>query len=135
MNSNKPSGGGGLTVGFAQSSRLRKMREKALGAATPAPAVTPAIAETSAGDTKLSPELLLARRLIDRRLSELLATLPSGKQHSLFRIRFGIELNRIKDLPIRQVFSRLKIADPQLPPHSPAMKRIGDLNYNGKPCG
>lgn len=134
MNIHKPSGSG-MTVGFAQSSRLRQMREKALGATAPSPAPQTSKPETSPNDAKLSPELLLARRLIDQRLAELLATLPAGKQNSLFRIRFGLELSQIKALPIRQVFGKLKIADPQLPPQSPAMKRIGDLNYNGQPCG
>lgn len=134
MNGNKPNGSG-LAVGLAQSSRLREMREKALGAVAPSPAPKTTAPETSPSDAKLSPELLLARRLIDQRLAELLATLPPGKQNSLFRIRFGLELSEIKTLPIRRVFGKLKIADPQLPPQSPAMKRIGDLNYNGQPCG
>ena len=134
MNGGKPSGNG-VMVGFAQSSRLREMREKAQGAAVPSPAPRTTPPEASPNDAKLSPELRLARRLIDQRLAELLATLPAGKQNSLFRIRFGMELSQIKTLPIRQVFGKLKIADPQLPPQSPAMKRIGDLNYNGQPCG
>ncbi len=134
MNGGKPSDNG-VMVGFAQSSRLREMREKAQGVAVPSPTPRTTPPEASPNDAKLSPALRLARRLIDQRLAELLATLPAGKQNSLFRIRFGMELSQIKTLPIRQVFGKLKIADPQLPPQSPAMKRIGDLNYNGQPCG
>lgn len=125
-------GAGPVAVGLAQSSRLREMREK-VNAGTP---LRPdrAAAKISADKQSqgLSPELLLARQLIDQRLAEILAGLPAGKQRSLFKIRFGVEIEQIKHLPIRGAVSLLAINHPDLLSSSPVMKRVAALNYEGE---
>lgn len=127
----RPSGpAGSLLVSPGKSSRLREMRERAAAANRPAP-VPPSNKVLVSGNS-FSPELALARQLIDQRLTEIMASLPAGKQQRLFKIRFGIEPNRLKDLPIKQIFKLLKIDHPQFNSQSTNMKRVGDLNYNGR---
>jgi hypothetical protein len=119
-----------LLVNPGQSSRLQAMRQRAATSNQPAPA--PAKPTLQAKDESLSPELALARQLIDQRLSEIMAALPVGKQQSLFKIRFGMEPEQIKALPIKQVFALLEINHPQFNNLSANMKQVADLNYNGR---
>jgi hypothetical protein len=121
-----------LLVNPGQSSRLQAMRQRAATANQPAPAPTKADVKTK--DENLSPELALARRLIDERLNEILSALPVGKQRRLFKIRFGMEPEEIKALPIKQVFALLEIKHPQFNNLSANMKQVADLNYNGQPA-
>lgn len=119
-----------LLVNPGKSSRLQEMRQRAATANQPAPA--PAQPSFQAKDENMSPEMALARQLIDHRLTEILAALPIGKQRRLFKIRFGVEPEKIKDLAIKQIFALLEINHPQLHNLSANMKRIADLNYNGR---
>jgi hypothetical protein len=120
-----------MLVSPGKSSRLRDMRNSVLEAKAPAPLVQPK-KQTTRDDKDLSPELTLARRLIDQRLAEIMATLPAGKQLSLFKIRFGVELDQIKTLPIKRVVAILKISHPQLNDPRGNMKQTVELTYNGK---
>ncbi|WP_446811936.1 hypothetical protein ACH50O_10345 [Methylomonas sp. 2BW1-5-20] len=119
-----------LLVNPGKSSRLQEMRQRATTANQPAPA--PTQPTFRAKDENLSPELTLARQLIDQRLSEIMAALPVGKQRSLFKIRFGMEPAQIKALPIKQIFSLLEINHTQFNNLSANMKQVADLNYNGR---
>lgn len=47
--------------------------------------------------------------LIDQKLAKILAEFPANKQRSLFKIRFGIALDELKNLPLKQVAAILKI--------------------------
>lgn len=49
------------------------------------------------------------RRLITQRLSEILAQLPVGKQRSLFKIRYGVDLEQLEQLPVSRVAEILNI--------------------------
>lgn len=119
-----------LLVSPGKSTRLQAMRERA-AANRPEPAPPP-ISQALVKDENFCPELTLARQLIDQRLTGLLASLPTGKQRSLFKIRFGMEPDQIKALPIQQIFALLEIQHPSFNNLSANMKRIGDLNYNGQ---
>jgi hypothetical protein len=119
-----------LLVNPGKSSRLQEMRQRAATANQPAPAPTQPSFQAKDGD--LSPELALARDLIDQRLNEILATLPVGKQRSLFKIRFGMDPEQIKALAIKQIFALLEINHPQFNNLSANMKQVADLNYNGR---
>jgi hypothetical protein len=110
-----------------KSSRLLAMRDKAVTADAVGQECS-AIAAT----LKLSPELLLARLVIDQRMTEIMTMLPPGKQRRLFKIRYGVELEQIRNLPIKQVCKLLDIAWPANQNPATVMKLIGDLNYNGK---
>ena len=126
---NKPKSGTSdaslLVIG--KSSRLQEMRNKNLNQTEPAkelhqPQIKPQ-----------SNELSIAQQIIDQQLNAILAGLPPGKQRSLFKIRYGMELEQIKQLPIRQIIRLLKIEDPQLTQARGEMKRILELTYNGQP--
>lgn len=49
------------------------------------------------------------RAAIRQRLDEILASLPAGKQRSLFKIRYGMELDNLEHLPADQIAAKLKI--------------------------
>jgi len=114
-----------------KSSRLQAMRAAAMGAKPEAATVKPASKPVD-HDKKFSPELLLARQLIDQRLTELLANLPVGKQQGLFKIRFGMTPEQIKQLPLKQIFSKLAINPAQIKPSTTNQQSIWELNYNGE---
>ena len=58
--------------------------------------------------------------------------LPAGKQRRFFKIRYGVELEQIKVLPLKRVLKLLDIPQAIYRNHASAMKLIGDLNYNGE---
>ncbi len=120
-----PSGVSLVTPG--KSSRLQAMRDKTVTA----DAVEQARSTTEAA-LMFSPELLLARLAIDQRLTEIMVMLPPGKQRRLFKIRYGVELEQISNLPIKHVCKVLDIALPANQNPATVMKLIGDLNYNGE---
>ena len=115
-----------------KSRRLQEMRNKSLN--LPTSAITN---DQTAGQSKLEdkiqPELLLlARRLIDQALAEILAGLPAGKQRSLFKIRYNMDLNTLEQQPIHHIVKQLKIKHPQLTQPCGAMKKVLELTYNGQ---
>lgn len=114
-----------------KSSRLQAMRASVTGAKPETAPVKPVQIPVN-NDKKFSPELLLARQLIDQRLAELLANLPVGKQQGLFKIRFGMTPEQIKQLPLKQIFSKLAINPLQIKPLSTNHQSIWELNYNGQ---
>ena len=114
-----------------KSSRLQAMRAAAIGT-KPEAAPVKAVQIAVSNDKKLSPELLLARQLIDQRLAELVANLPVGKQQGLFKIRFGMTPEQIKQLTLKQIFSKLAINPAQIKQLSTNPQAIWELNYNGE---
>ena len=116
-------------VNLGKSSRLQAMRDKAVVAETRAQPGPPA---NRIDDSGLSPELLLARRMIDQRLAEIWAKLPAGKQNSLFKLRYGVDLEQVRNLPIKRLVKLLQIQEPAMQNLAAYMKRMGDLNYNGE---
>lgn len=117
-----------------KSSRLRAMRAQA-NEQKPVQQSPASIAIQSKSATEhLSPELLLARQLIDQRLSEILAQLPAGKQQRLFKIRYGVALDAIHQLAIKKVFSLLSIQNANSAGRLTKLKAIEDLTYNGHPA-
>jgi hypothetical protein len=114
-----------------KSSRLQAMRAAATGAQPEAAPVKPAPKPVD-HDKKISPELLLARQLIDQRLAERLASLPVGKQQGLFKIRYGMTPEQLKQLTLKQIFSKLEINPAQIKQLSTNPQSIWELNYNGE---
>ena len=114
-----------------KSRRLLEMRHKSLNLSAPTISndQTP---NQSKLEGKIQPELLLARQLIDQALAEILAGLPAAKQRSLFKIRYNMDLNTLKQQPIHYIVKQLKIKHPQLTQPRGAMKNILELTYNGQ---
>ncbi len=121
---------GSMLVAPGKSSRLRELRDKAQAAKAPEP--VPSQFKPAECEPDMSPELVLVRQLIDKRLTEILSLLPAGRQRRLFRIRYGVELDEIKNLPIKRVIAMLKVSDPQLDNLRGRMKQIVELTYNGR---
>lgn len=128
MNKQKPSTTSSTLLASGKSSRLLEMRNKSLNSDQ----VTAAKESISPQTKPQDAELLLAQQIIDQCLATILADLPVGKQRSLFKIRYGIELEQLKQQPIKQIISVLKISHPQLIQPRGDMKRILDLTYNGQ---
>ena len=119
-----------LLIDHSKSRRLQAMRTNTLSAQTPA--VKSGNSEADSRNSSLSPDLIMVRQMIDQKLAEILASLPAGKQKRMFKIRYGIDIDLIKQLPIKNVLSLMKIQPATLNNHLSTMKRIGDLNYNGE---
>ena len=120
-----------LAVGFVKSSRLQALREQAQAGTDNSGDPLPATQQQARDQSGLDADLLQVRQLIEQRLAEIMAVLPQGRQRRLFKIRFGVELDEIKQLPIKRVVKLLNL-EPALLNILPAkMKRIAELNYNG----
>ena len=73
-------------------------------------------------------DLQIARQLIDDALHDILAALPAGKHRRLFKIRYGVELDAIQQMPLTQVFAVLGIHTNLLT----KTRHLAELNYNGQ---
>ena len=95
---------GPTQLNLVNSGRLQALRQQS-GAAME----NPAHRRATSGESKEHEESARLRRQIDQRLTEILARLPAGKQHSLFKIRFGVTLDELRNLPAEQAAKILKI--------------------------
>lgn len=90
---------------LVNSSRLQALRSKSAQTTESAKIQTPAKPTKPSED----PETARLRHLVEQKLSQILANLPAGKQHSLFKIRFGVELETLYSLPPQEAAKTLKI--------------------------
>lgn len=127
----KPTETSSTLLANGKSSRLREMRNKNLNLSAPAISNDQKPAPANLKD-QIQPELLLAQQLINQQLAEILAGLPVGKQQSLFKIRYGMDLDALKQQPIHHIVKLLKIRHPQLLSPGGVMKNILKLTYNGQ---
>ncbi len=67
-----------------------------------------------------------ARQPIDQALRDWLARYPPAKKQRFFKIRFGMDIEQLKQLPIREIYRRLGIRER-------APEKIAQLDYNGRP--
>lgn len=127
----KPTETSSTLLASGKSSRLREMRNKNLNLSASTITNDQKPAQANLKD-KIQPELLLAQQLIDQQLAKILAGLPAGKQQSLFKIRYGMDLETLKQQPIHQIVKLLKIKHPQLLSPRGSMKNILELTYSGQ---
>ena len=104
---NKPSSGPSQ-LNLVNSSRLRSLRNKTTQAQNNT-AIEKQSHASSEQTLKEDAETARLRRLIRQRLAEILAQLPTGKQHSLFKIRFGMTMDEFEQLTPRQAAAVLTI--------------------------
>ena len=119
----KPSETAPHELNLVSSSRLRALREKQQHEKTGnihATQTTVLQSETS--------DLTVAQAMINQAIQQVLDKLPVGKQHSLFKIRYGTDPAGIKQLPILEIFKRLGISQNALT--NP--QTLAQLNYNGE---
>ncbi len=113
-----------------KSSRLLQMRQKSMGVIEAASPDNESQDQFSSElDKDLANDLLQLRRLIDQRLQEIISVFPSEKRQKLFKIRFGMTMEQLKQLPMHRIITLLKL-NPNIALN---MKRIADLDYNGRP--
>jgi hypothetical protein len=90
---------------LVNSSRLQALRTKSTPATGTAQNQPPAKPIPQAEDA----ETARLRQLVEQRLAQILATLPTDKHRSLFKIRFGIELEALNAMSPQQASKVLKI--------------------------
>ncbi|MBS4051667.1 MAG: hypothetical protein KGZ69_10740 [Methylomonas sp.] len=130
MSEFKPEHTSTTLLASGKSSRLQAMRQKSMHSSPADPTATRTIDKSA--DKNADPQLLLARQLIDQRLAEILAGFPAGRQCSLFKIRYGIDPENLKQQPIRHIAKLLKIRHPLFTNPRGDMKNIMELPYNGR---
>lgn len=91
-----------MQLNLVNSNRLASLRQQASQATVPVPSKKPANPSEDAETTRL-------RGLIEQRLSEIVRHLPTGKQSSLFKIRYGVTLEQFAQLPVKEAAELLKI--------------------------
>ncbi|MCQ8103689.1 hypothetical protein NP590_06200 [Methylomonas sp. SURF-2] len=111
-----------------KSSRLQAMRQKSMH--SPAAAANVTVSGPTPAEEATNPHWLLARQLIDRRLAEILAAFPPGRQRSLFKIRYGLDPDHLKQQPIRHIAKLLKIQHPLFTDPRGDQKEALELTYN-----
>jgi len=101
-----------------KSKRLAAIRDKVSGQSK----------EAIKPQRKASPPTALeqAQQHIDQALRDWLARYPPAKKNRFFKIRFGMDIEQLKQLPIQEIYQRLAIAE-----HAP--EKIAKLDYNGRP--
>lgn len=117
-----------------KSSRLLEMRKKSRQASADNLIAENGIARQASKSARndANPQLLLAQQLIDRRLAEILAGFPAGRQRSLFKIRYGIDPENLKQQPIHHIARLLNISHPLFTNPRGDMKNVMKLTYNGQ---
>lgn len=120
-----------LLLHSGKSSRLQAMRLKALQSDESTKTGGNLINKPGAVASGGNKSLLQIQNIIDQRLHDILSIFPEGKKQRLFKIRFGVELEQIRDLPINRIISILNIQQPEIKNILASDKSIGVLNYNG----
>lgn len=117
-----------------KSSRLLEMRKKSRQASADNLIAENGIARPASKSARndANPQLLLAQQLIDQRLAEILAGFPAGRQRSLFKIRYGIDPENLKQQPIQYIVKLLNISHPLFTSPRGDMKKVLELTYNGQ---
>jgi len=101
--SNAKSISGPSQLQLVNSSRLQALRNQSAPAKTQ-PHTQP-VNNAAAADS----ETARCRQLVEQKLAQILATLPTGKQRSLFKIRFGVEPEALHAMSPQQAAKALKI--------------------------
>lgn len=92
---------------LVNSQRLRNLAKRASDTEEqPASAGFPFVSNPQEKEDPANAEL---RQQIRQALAEILASLPAGKQRSLFKIRYGITLEALEQLPPQQAAATLKL--------------------------
>lgn len=104
MNNDKAAEANPLQI--VSSSRLQALRAKAEAANQ---IVETPPASNAKSQSKEDAETARLRQVVEAHLQRIMATMPSGKQHCLFKIRFGASLLHIQSLAPKDAAKLLKI--------------------------
>ncbi|MEE9339382.1 MAG: hypothetical protein V3U87_15005 [Methylococcaceae bacterium] len=120
QNNNKSSVTSTTLLVDGKSTRLRGMRVKAMGESMSIDEAT----KVKKLDKVVMADLLRAREIIDNNLVDILSNYPVNKQAKLFKIRFGMSLDQLKALSIKDINLVLGIKQ--------KIVTIIDLDYFGR---
>jgi hypothetical protein len=126
---NKISGISSTLLSEGKSTRLMKMRKKSASIATPVEAEqTDKLTVLDALDKSTKEEFLKVRQIIDQQLAGVLEKYPVNKQARFFKIRFGMDIDQLKELSIKEIYSVLGVKQNNLS----NKERITELDYFGR---
>lgn len=100
-----------LLVGVANSSRLAKMREKA-GLAINKPSLEGKQNKPQFADglnQQTIDALQQAWALVEEKMADIFNAYPAGKKETFFKLKYGVNSEKIKTMSIKQVFVLLKL--------------------------
>ncbi|NOR72070.1 MAG: hypothetical protein GQ532_20700 [Methylomarinum sp.] len=119
---------GALLVGTNKSSRLAAMRAKALGAEN---LQTPVKKDQKLWATGLKAEtksaLEQAEKLVDNKVAVVLSAYPKGKMNTFFKLKYGVKVDEINQMPRKEVFRLLGLETVKIK----QFRLIENLDYNG----
>ena len=110
-----------------KSSRLRALRKKAMADSVLVSESSVESVEIKALDRITKEEFLRCRGFVEKKLTDILKTYPAHKQARFFKIRFGISVDQLKVLPMKDICSVIGLA--QLSFNS--ISTVAKLNYFG----
>jgi len=119
-----------LLVSAGKSSRLDAIRKKAgLGVTPPGLEKKQSQLIIAKGLNQATKEALQqASVLIEDKIHTLMTAYPAGKKNAFFKIKYGVEVERVKEMPVQGIFKLLKLEDNKIK----HFKMIGNLYLNGK---
>ena len=88
-----------------KSTRLMALRKKAMGESVPSQSAKVELVEIEGLDRTTRDEFLQIRRAIEQRLADILKKYPTNKQAGFFKIRFGMSVEQLKRLSIKEICS------------------------------
>ena len=97
-----------MQLNLVNSNRLQLLRKQAMTSESGQIQQSASIGPSNANPED-DAESIHLRNQVNQRLAEILTKLPAGKQRSLFKIRFGVELEKLEQMPVKQAAAILKI--------------------------
>lgn len=113
-----------------KSTRLMALRQKAMGSSAPVPEKIPKteLAELKGLDRATKDEFLQVRRAVDERLADILKKYPANKQARFFKIRFGMSVEQLKALSMKEICSVIELEQVSFS----GVSVVATLDYFGK---
>ena len=106
MKDNKVSVNSNVLIGAGKSSRLAALNNKAMGQKN----ITGLARNKSRQQfvAGLKPEIEIALqqsiKLIEEKVTVILNSYPMGKKNTFFKLKYGVDLNKIKEMAMKDVF-------------------------------
>ncbi|MCK5829118.1 MAG: hypothetical protein KAH20_02330 [Methylococcales bacterium] len=126
---NEVSGISSTLLSEGKSTRLMEMRKKAASVIAPAEdqlAVSMPMSDTL--DTPTKEALLKARQMIDQQLIHILGKYPANKHAKFFKIRFNMDIDQLKKLSIKDIYSVINIKQNK----QSSLDQVTGLDYFGR---
>ncbi len=109
-------GGDELLVALGKSSRLDAFRQKSGLPINQAGKVKAYNLHTKAVglDQQIKEALHQAKTIIEERVDSILNVYPEGKKNTFFKIKYGVDTDKIKGMSMRDVFNLLELDDKRI---------------------